>query len=217
MDWNQLKLTCELTTDEDLKKALDACGLSHKDHYEEGEKELLKKYLKLIEPDPEKQQQFADLLKQGKKRPEALAEIVASIKSDNQPEAETEPEAEPEVNSAEETQKSAPSAPKIKKRHQPISLFDLMKEGQKLTGKPMTLARGQEFLAACGLPEKMEYSGDEATAFLLACDRVVNQGQSLAEVAQDNGIDVKARQSAFNLVTEQGDNQAAGFQGTIPA
>ena len=131
-----------------------------------------------------------------------------------QPESETEPAA----NSAEETEDSEPSpsnAKKIKKRRKPISLFDLMKEGQKLTDKPLTLARGQEFLAACGLPEKGEYSGEEATMFLKVCDRVVNQGQSLAEVARDNGVDVSARQSAFNLVTQQGGDQGAALQRII--
>ena len=171
----------------------------------------------------------SELVKQGKGRPDALAEVLAPPAAEPQPEGETEPEAEPEGDYAEETEaaegdaaeaaeESEPAGSngkKIRKRRKPISLFDLMKEGQKLTGKPITLARGQEFLAACGLPEKMEYSGEEGTRFLQACDRVVNQGQSLAEVAQENGVDVSARQSAVGLVTQQGGDQAAAFKKVI--
>ena len=208
MDWNQLKLTCELKTDEDLKRVLDTCGISHKGHYEEWEKELLKKYLKIIAPAPDKKEKFEELVKAGKERPEAIAEVLEPP----QPEGENESEA----NVDEEVEETAASnGKKIRKRRKPISLFDLMKEGQKLTGKPITLARGQEFLAACGLPEKGEYRGEEAMKFLCACERVVNQGHSLAEVARDNGVDVSSRQSAFSLVTQQGSEQVAIFKGVI--
>jgi transposase-like protein len=213
MDWNQLKLTYQLKEDDQLKEALEACGLPLKGNYDELEKEQLRKYLKLIVPDEKLLARFNELVNQGKSRPEAIAEVLAPPKAETQPEAEPQPEGETEAETdqeaeaIEESESPAANGHKIKKRRKPISLFDLMKEGQKLTGKPITLARGQEFLAASGLPEKMEYSGEEATRFLQACDRVVNQGQSLAEVAQAFGVDVGARQTPLDWASKHGGGQ----------
>jgi hypothetical protein len=67
-------------------------------------------------------------------------------------------------------------------------LFDLLKEGQKKTDKPITLSRGIELLGASGLPEKLEYTPEEVEKFLETCDRVINQGKSLGEVATQNGV-----------------------------
>jgi hypothetical protein len=58
----------------------------------------------------------------------------------------------------------------------------------KKTEKPITLSRGIELLGACGLSEKPEYSPEEVEKFLETCDRIINQGHSLGEVATQNGV-----------------------------
>jgi hypothetical protein len=216
MNWQELKTYFNLD-DSGLEQELKACEMPLKDNYEEWEKEQLENYRNLIAPDGEKLSQFKALLEAETPLAEAIAEVLAPPEAETQPEAiaevltppeaatqETEQEAEAET---QETESSAAKGQKIRKRRKAISLFDLMKEGQKLTGKPITLARGQEFLAASGLPEKMEYSGEEATQFLQACDRVVNQGQSLAEVAQAFGVDVGARQTPLDWASKHGGGQ----------
>ncbi|MGH2413962.1 MAG: hypothetical protein ACRDEA_09780 [Microcystaceae cyanobacterium] len=66
-----------------------------------------------------------------------------------------------------------------------------------MTGKPISLSRGLEFLQASGLPEQSDYAQEEVNRFLETCDLIVNQGKSLAEVTQNNGAESKNNFSAW--------------------
>jgi hypothetical protein len=210
--------------EEEFQVFLRGCRLEQNQEFSKEEQDLLCRYKQLLgEASQEEKDEYEKALQEDKTPQQALDEMASRpLKEEsaeaNEPEADLEGDSAGETeaaegDAAEETEAAEGEDPagsngkKIRKRRKPISLFDLMKEGQKLTGKPITLARGQEFLAACGLPEKMEYSGEEGTRFLQACDRVVNQGQSLAEVARENGVDTSARQSPFDWARQQGSDQ----------
>ena len=189
MDWNQLKQAFGLS-DQQLQEQLKICGIEAKDSYNEAEKEQLGNYLKLIAPDPQKLAQFKKLVDSDKKSAsEAISIIIA---------APTNP-------------KKETRSKKSKKQSPAISLFDLMKAGQEKTGKPLTLAKGQEILAVTGLAETAAYEAEEAERFLQACELIINQGKSLAEVAQVNGVEIKGQQSPLEWARNNGANQTQTF------
>jgi hypothetical protein len=162
---------------------IKACDLNvHKDDYSSEELDTLQKYRDLIAPFEELRNRFSiAILSKGEKSPHQVLEEFLQKETADSTDGSDEEDA-----SSDDSQPTPKKS--LRKKKKPMALFDLLKEGQKKTDKPITLSRGIELLGACGLPEKSEYSPEEVEKFLVTCDRIINQGHSLAQVATDNGV-----------------------------
>ncbi|MGH2416397.1 MAG: hypothetical protein ACRDEA_22425, partial [Microcystaceae cyanobacterium] len=160
-----------------LNEYLSACWLPDQQNYTDSERDLVEKYRDgVVQGGEGTLEQYQTWLRSGQTPQSALEQLVLLAQS--------------QQSTAEEegfSQGKGKTARRGKKKT-PVSLLDLLKEGQKLTSKPMTLSRGLELLQACGLSEKTEYTPDESSKFLRTCDQVINQGQSLGEVARQNEV-----------------------------
>ncbi|MGH2414861.1 MAG: hypothetical protein ACRDEA_14450, partial [Microcystaceae cyanobacterium] len=168
--------TCFNISCEELERDLAACQLPEdKPDYTSGDENLLKQYRELVVAGVEEVNSlYQEQLQNGKSPAEALTHLASVVS--------TATESEPALG-----QKTV----KRWKGKVPVALFDLLKAGQKLTGKPISLSRGLELLQASGLSEQSDYAQEEVNRFLETCDLIVNQGKSLAEVTQNNGAESK--------------------------
>lgn len=170
---NKFELQEYLGVDENtLNSYLEACQLSIEwEHYSDEQRDLIEQYRDAIVKE-ELFESYQELINQSKSPCEAINQLAQEINSS----LDTDPEFPND--SEEQVKKPRKSKKKL------LAIFDLLKEGTKKTKKPMTLSKATELLEVCGLPEKPEYSTEEADRFLEACDLVVNQGMSLAEVVK---------------------------------
>jgi hypothetical protein len=171
--------------DDILKGYVEACQLSfEEDYYSDEQRDLVEKYRDVVVKG-ELYELYQQLISQNKSPFQALDELSEAFQIDSQEDSIVSDDSDAGDDNTGTTPKK--SAPK-KKKH--LALFDLLKEGQKKTGKPITLSRSIELLGACGLPEKSEYSPEEVEKFLETCDLIINQGHSLGDVAAQNGVTV---------------------------
>jgi hypothetical protein len=183
MTKEELRMCFDLSFEE-LNSDLSDCGIeTEKNDYNEQEKQLIKQYRKFIAPFEERKDRYQQaLLSRGEKTHQ---EVLEEFLLFNEIDLEENTDSDKDISSDD----SQPTPKKsLRKKKKPTSLFDLLKEGQKKTDKPITLSRSIELLGACGLPEKSEYSPEEVEKFLETCDLIINQGHSLGEVATQNGV-----------------------------
>lgn len=180
---NKFELQEYLGVDENtLNSYLEASQLPIEwEHYSDEQRDLVEKYRDVVVKG-ELDELYRQLICQNKSPFEALDELSEAFQAASEEDSIVDSNEQVSSDNTGITPKK--SAPKKKK---PLALFDLLKEGQKKTDKPITLSRGIELLGACGLAEKPEYSPEEVEKFLETCDRIINQGQSGKEVAAKNG------------------------------
>jgi hypothetical protein len=168
--------------DDTLKRYVEACQLSfEEDLYSDEQRDLVEKYRDVVVKG-ELFELYQQLISQNKSPLEALSELSEAFQADREEDSIVSDDEEVSSDTGATTKKP------LRKKKKPMAIFDLLKEGQKKTGKPITLSRSIELLGACGLPEKPEYSLEEVEKFLETCDRIINQGHSLGEVATQNGV-----------------------------
>lgn len=172
---------------EQLDEYIEACQLEkHKNEYSPEEVNLLCKYHALSTDSKDKKDlldNYQEALDEGKSVAAALDETVALI--DATPTSEDETQTDEAQTPTDDDETPSPSSPYVTEK---TTLFELLTLAQDLTGKPMTLSRAIEFLKACNLPEKQEYDPTSANRFLEVANRVINQGESIGEVASENGV-----------------------------
>lgn len=162
MDKEQLRTYLNNPEWKELDESLEACGINvHKDDYDEQDKQLLKQYRELIAPNEELFERYQQALLSRSEKPhrEVLEEFLVENVRQNVLENADEDEDALSEDTGATTKKPG------RKKKKPLALFDLLKEGQKKTGKPITLSRGIELFGACGLAEKPEYSPEEVENF----------------------------------------------------
>ena len=170
-----------------FQSVLTACHMEHHQEFSKEEQDLLSRYYDLVETGSKANKDaYAKGIKD-KQTPQQILEKLA----------------------AEAAKKQSKKNGTAKAKAEPtLSLFDLMQAGQEKTGKPISLAKGQEILAVCGLPEKAQYAKDEVERFMGACEQIINQGKSLAEVAQAHGVEINGQNSLVQWAETIGANQA---------
>lgn len=84
-----------------------------------------------------------------------------------------------------------------------LDISQLLAQATSQCETRISLTEAGKILAACGLPDKEEYTGAECDRFVEACTLVKEQGKTYEEVAVHFGVAQESKANAHSVVLEE--------------